>query len=432
MKSFLILALAIPVAAADSGGMVRDYTAALKKRAALDRELELRIERFTKKITGIEKDLDRDSREASNLCAQAVKHGEQLEHAATGIETIRAELALRLQKTNSKPCDGYALRRIEELLSVSTGPASNIDPLLSEAKSFARTRIRIRANAQSLAAPWDQRPGRLALISDEAQSLRTLFEEARQRLNAARVTRAEIQRLAKDKTSAPQPKEAIDYASRERKAVDVPFERLLKKISAMTCAASTAPTALYLDAAADAAHTAFNSLNAHARRCRSDAAVALTAELSDTPRAVEGVRLEELAYEDERKKHLVRDLDEWKRRRKREARRLAQQRRFAKTMRPPRRRKSAKGTDRKGPWLAWGGQQEPDAPIRLRVTDVDAFEADTAPYKRVLRPRAFRSLTAAQKWVCERLAGVKERPVVGRSAEFGEEIVALGDGIRCE
>ncbi len=432
MKPLLILALATSAAAADLGGMERDYTAALERRAELDRELDRRLALFNKEIAGLEKSLDRDATGAAKQCAKANQQRLELEAAAKEIETIRADINQRLLKIPKGACSGYDLRRTEALLAASTGPAAEIAPLLSRAKSLARTRLRVRADAQEIAAPWDQRPGRLALASDQAESLRILFEEARQRLDAARVTRREMERLSGKKTTAPHPDDGIDYAARERGVIDAPFSRLQEKIDAMRCAAQNAPTVRILDASADAALAAFSSLSANTRRCRADAAAALKEELSNAVRVAKSVHAEELAYEQERKKHLSRDLEEWKRRRKRESRRLAQQRRFAKTMRPPRRRKDVKGTGRKGPWLTWGSQTDADAPIRLRVTDVDGFEEDPAPYKRVLRSRAFRSLSAAQTWICQRLAGVRERPVIGRSAEFGEEVVSLGDEIRCD
>lgn len=432
MKSLLITLLAVAAHSADTDGMLRDYSTALEKRAALDLELERRITLFEAEVSGLEKNLHRDGEAAAIQCAKAEEEGARLTRAADALATIGAQFALRLENFPKKTCGGYAVRRAESLLAASTAGAAEITPLLSEAKSIARTRLHSRAAAQAIAAPWDQRPGRLALVSDQAESLRLLFEEARQRSHAARVTRSEIKRLSDKGVAAADPDSSIDYAARERDAITKPFSMLVSKIRTLNCNASLAPTAAHLDASADAALEAFQTLLARVRRCRAEAAAALQAELEHAPQTAEEARLEETAYETQRQKHLARDLEEWKRRSKREARRLAQQRRFAKRMRPPRRRKNAKGTGRKGPWLAWGLQLESDAPIRLRITDVDQFEENEAPYKRILRARLFRSSRAAQQWVCERLAGIRERPVVGRSAEFGDEIVGLGKEIRCD
>jgi hypothetical protein len=431
-----LLAVSARAASPDAAGMLADYAAAIESRVELDAEIERRLELFARQSAGVLEELNSLSETSKSLCGAAVTAAGWTEVARDRVAAVRAKTEVRLEETRAAAkgsCDAYAAKTAVRLRDLALAYSIEAVKHLKDARDqSARYRRRLR-EIESLRGPWLGDSEKTAYVRDQAEAIATLFSEAANRQEAARVSLAEIGRLADPEiAAAAPPARERDYAAWKRDALDKPLAHLDGLIARSRC--DSPKTDALDEALAEGAafDRAADEIVETAEACRERAGEALARELAEAPAIAEAARIEELAYERDRKRHLSRDLEEWRRRRARERRRLVQQRRFAKTMRPPRPGKTSPGSGRKGPWLAWGSQSVDDAPIRLRVSDADAFDADPSPYKRLLRARAFRSAKSAVDWVCGRIAGVRERAVLGRSAEFGDEIVSVGSEIRCD
>jgi len=430
----LIFALALgPRAAfaADASGMLLDYAAAREKRDALHTEIERRIALFNRERGGLEDELDALEIRGGVLCREKTAAAEAVDRAAAALRSLQSDAAARLKSAHSVSagaCGAYAARAAHRELEFGRAYSTEAIKQLKDAGIlFARVDELELALKEEL-APWSAE--KTAYLREQAASIGMLFTEALQRRDAERVSRDEIARLTG--AAVPEPGPERDLDAWRRQAVDSPIARIDARLEAARCPRRPENTLEEIVGLGAAFDSRIDELVFVAGTCERTAGDALARDLADAPRVAGEIAAEELAYEAERKRHLARDLEDWKRRRAREARRIAQQRRFAETMRPPRRGIFPKGDGLKGPWLVWGAQSDADAPIRLRLTDVEAFDADGAPYKRLLRPRPFRDLKSAAAWVCERLADVRERPVLGHSAQYAEEIVSVSEEIRCE
>ncbi|MFH1725221.1 MAG: hypothetical protein ABII00_11460 [Elusimicrobiota bacterium] len=272
------------------------------------------------------------------------------------------------------------------------------------------------------------------------------------------------------------PERTRDYAALEGDLSEE-LEGVLGVLGSLGCELPAGTTS-YLSAverAHDGAAVALRSLEGSRAACARSAARSIDEEVADEARVAAAVLLREREYESVRLRDLERDLKEWEVIHAAERRAVEVQRRTAETMRRRRRARvvdkrrrapesdaGTRGEETAAPpaagasagrlpdsgapardvggrdpgeageaWVVWGFKELMWEPLRIRVTPEAVYGEAEAELKDLLTKSRFDSGDAALAWICPGLSEIKNRPLIGYSGRYRDDIVVLERGVQC-